>query len=86
MIALDGNAIAGDLIDALGVDLAAATCMCASCGTSGFFAEAVVYTRGPGHVARCRVCGEILAVLATIRGTTCVDLRGISEAVVPAGA
>jgi hypothetical protein len=79
MIALDGNAIAGDLVEVLGVDLAAATCMCASCGASGFFAEAVVYTRGPGRVARCRVCGELLAVLVTIRGITSVDLRGIAQ-------
>jgi Family of unknown function (DUF6510) len=79
MIALDGNAIAGDLIEVLGVDLAAATCTCASCGASGFFAEAVVYTRGPGRIARCRVCGELLAVLVTIRGITSVDLRGIAQ-------
>ena len=79
MIALDGNAIAGDLIEALGVDLAAETCMCAFCGASGFFAEAVVYAPGPGHVARCRACGELLAVLVTIRGITCVDLGGIAE-------
>jgi Family of unknown function (DUF6510) len=79
MIALDGNAIAGDLIEVLGVDLAAANCACASCGTAGFFAEAVVYTRGPGRVARCRACGEILAVLVTIHGITCVDLRGVAE-------
>ena len=79
MIALDGNAIAGDLIEALGVDLTAEKCVCASCGTAAFFAEAVVYTRGPGRVARCRTCGEILAVLVTIRGITSVDLRGITE-------
>ena len=79
MIAVDGNAIAGDLMEALGVDLAAETCVCASCGASGFVAEAVVYTRGPGHVARCRVCGEILAVLVTIRGITSVDLHCITE-------
>ena len=79
MIALDGNAIAGDLIEALGVDLAATTCVCASCGASGFFAEAVVYMRGPGRVARCRVCGEVLMVLVTIRGITCVDRQGIAE-------
>ena len=77
MIALDGNAIAGDLIEVLGVDLAAASCVCASCGASGFFAEAVVYTRGPGRVARCRACGEVLLVLVRIRGITCVDLGGI---------
>ena len=78
MIALDGNVIAGDMIEVLGVDLAAATCVCGSCGASGFFAEAAVYTRGPGRVGRCRACGEILAVLVTIRGITCVDLRGIA--------
>ena len=72
------NAIAGDLIEVLGVDLVATTCVCASCGASGFFAEAVVYMRGPGRVARCRACSEMLAVLVTIRGITCVDLRGIA--------
>jgi hypothetical protein len=77
VIALDGNAIAGDLIEALGVDLAAEICACASCGAAGFLAEAVVYTRGPGRVARCRVCGEMLLVLVTIRNITCVDLYGI---------
>jgi Family of unknown function (DUF6510) len=79
MIALDGNAIAGDLIEALGVDLAATRCACASCGASGFFAEAVVYMAGPGRVARCRNCDEVLAVLVTIRGITRVDLSGLAE-------
>jgi hypothetical protein len=77
VIALDGNAIAGDLIEVLGVDLAAEIRACASCGAAGFLAEAVVYTRGPGRVARCRACGEVLLVLVTIRDITCVDLRGI---------
>jgi hypothetical protein len=79
MIALDGNAIAGDLIDVLGVDFTEAKLACASCGMAGFLAEAVVYTRGPGRVVRCRACGEILAVLVTIHGITCVDLRGVTE-------
>jgi hypothetical protein len=35
--------------------------------------------RGPGRVARCPACGEMLAVLVTIRGITCVDLRGLAE-------
>ena len=79
MIAVDGNAIAGDLIEVLGVDLAATRSACAFCGATGFFAEAVVYMAGPGRVARCRSCGEVIAVLVTIRGITCVDLRGIAE-------
>ena len=79
MIALDGNAIAGDLLEVFGVDLTAATSVCAACGASSFLAEAVVYMRGPGRVARCRRCGELQLVLVTIRGMTCVDLRGIAE-------
>jgi uncharacterized Zn finger protein len=79
MIALDGNAIAGDLFDIFGVDLTAATIVCAACGTSSYVAESVVYMRGPGRVARCRACGDVHIVLVTIRDITCVDLRGISE-------
>jgi hypothetical protein len=78
MTAIDGNAIAGDLLEVFGVDLTAATSVCAACGASSFVAEAVVYMRGPGRVARCRTCGEVLIVLVTIRDITCVDLRGIA--------
>jgi hypothetical protein len=78
MIALDGNAIAGDLLEIFGVDLTAARFTCATCGASAFVAEAVVYMRGPGRVARCRDCGELLFVLVTIRDTTCVDMSGIA--------
>jgi Family of unknown function (DUF6510) len=79
MIALDGNAIAGDLLEVFGVDLTTATSVCAACGRSSFVAETVVYMRGPGRVARCRGCGEVQIVLVTIRDITCVDLRGIAR-------
>jgi Family of unknown function (DUF6510) len=79
MIALDGNALAGDLLEVFGVELTAATSVCAACGTSAPVAEAVVYMRGPGRVARCRACGDVHIVLVTIRGITCVDMRGIAE-------
>jgi hypothetical protein len=45
---------------------------------SSVVAEAIVYMRGPGRVARCRGCSELLLVLVTIRDVTCVDLRGIA--------
>ena len=77
--ALDGNAMAGDLLEVFGVELTAARCVCDACGTESFLAEAVVYMRGPGRVARCRACGEVLMVLVTIRGMTCVDMRGIAS-------
>jgi hypothetical protein len=76
--ALDGNAIGGRLVDVFGVDLTAARSVCASCGAIGFVAEAVVFMRGPGTVARCRSCGELHMVLVTVRGVTCVDIRGLA--------
>jgi Family of unknown function (DUF6510) len=79
MAPLDGNALAGDLFEVFGVDMTAARCTCATCGASGFVAEAAVYMRGPGRVARCRDCGQLLIVLVTIRGITCVDLRGVAD-------
>jgi hypothetical protein len=78
MSTLDGNAIAGDLAEIFGPDLTAATCVCATCGASGFVAETVVYMRGPGRVVRCRACSAVLIVLVTIRGVSCVDARGLA--------
>jgi hypothetical protein len=79
MLELDGNAMAGDLAEVFGVDLTSATSVCAACGASAFVAEAVVYMRGPGRVARCRSCNNVHIVLTTIHGTTCVDMSGIAE-------
>lgn len=79
MLALDGNAIGGDLFQAFGADLTGARCVCAACFAAAFVAEAVVYMRGPGRVARCRACGEPLIVLVTVSDITCVDISGIAE-------
>ena len=79
MIALDGNAIAGDLLEIFGVELTRASFSCAACGAASVVAETVVYLRGPGRVVRCRACGGPLAVLVTIRGVNCVDLLGMDR-------
>ena len=84
MDALDGNAIAGLLVDVFGAEMTAATSACASCGAIGRLAELQVYMRAPGIVACCRTCGSIQMVLVTIRGITCVDLRGV-DVLEPAG-
>ena len=77
MDALDGNAIAGLLFDVFGAEMTTATSACASCSAIGPLAELEVYLRAPGTVACCRTCGSIQMVLVTIRGITCVDLRGV---------
>ena len=76
--ALDGNAIAGVLLDVFGAEMTTATVTCAACGATAQVAELAVYVRAPGTVVRCRTCDNVLLVLATIRGVTCVDLRGLA--------
>jgi hypothetical protein len=78
MDALDGNAIAGMLIDAFGAEMTMATGVCGSCGTHSRVAELAVYVRAPGAVARCRVCGNVAIVLVEIRGTTRADTSGLA--------
>ena len=76
--ALDGNAIAGQLVEVFGAELTTATSVCGRCGATGPVAGLAVYVRAPGTVVRCPSCGNVLMVLATVRGRTCVDLRGLS--------
>ena len=78
MEALDGNAIAGLLLDVFGAEMTTATGVCAHCGARGPVAELVVYHRAPGTVVRCRSCAGVLMVLVEVRGINCVDLRGLA--------
>jgi hypothetical protein len=78
MDALDGNAIGGLLFDVFGAEMTTATGVCVSCGATGQVAEFQVYLRAPGTVVRCRSCTSVLMVFAAVRGTTCVDLRGLA--------
>ena len=79
MDALDGNAVAGQLVEIFGVELTTAVGTCGTCGAAGRVAEFVVYLRGPGTVMRCRSCGAVLVVLTSVRGVHCVDLHGLSD-------
>lgn len=78
MEALDGNAIAGLLLDVFGVEMTTAIGVCASCGARGQVAEFQVYLRAPGAVVRCRSCSSVLIVIVQARGIACVDLRGLA--------
>lgn len=84
MTGLDGNAIGGQLLQVFGAELTAATGTCAGCNACGPLAEADVYLRAPGTIARCRRCHSWLLVLVEIRGVTCVDLRGLADLDAPA--
>ena len=79
MDALDGNAIAGLLVEIFGVEMTTAIGVCSTCGTRGHVAEFKVYLDGPGVVARCQGCSSVLMVIVQTRRIACVDLRGLAE-------
>jgi uncharacterized protein DUF6510 len=78
MDALDGNAAAGRLVAAFGVEMTTAAATCGNCGTTSFVGELTAYLRVPGTVVRCRNCDNVLIVLAEIRGITCVGMPGLA--------
>lgn len=78
MDALDGNAIASTLFDVFGAEMTEASGRCASCRTASPLGELKVYLGGPGTVARCCHCDNVLMVLVEIRGVMCVDVLGLA--------
>jgi hypothetical protein len=75
---LDGNAIGGLLLEVFGAEMTTATGTCAHCGAVAQIAELVVYLEAPGVVVRCRSCVSVVIVVVDVRGTKCVDLRGLA--------
>jgi Family of unknown function (DUF6510) len=75
---LDGNMLAGALGELFAVDVTTAVGQCASCGATAVLAQALVYAGGPGLVARCPACTEV--VLRVVRGPdrAWLDLRGVT--------
>jgi hypothetical protein len=72
----DGNALAGPMSEIFAVDVVSAEGRCTNCGTTGLVAQLRVYGPGPGLVARCPECGQV--VLRLVRGGDSVwlDVRG----------
>ena len=75
---LDGNAAAGELSKIFVIDVTTAEGQCAHCGATRHFAEAHVYMQGPGIVARCAVCEEVLLRLVNVRQSVLLDVRGMT--------
>jgi len=84
MDALDGNAIAGLLVEAFGDEMTSAVGTCATCGSRRRLAEYAVYLGGPGAVVRCRQCQSVVLVLVECTGRICVDAMGLSTLHAPA--
>ena len=83
---LDGNVAAGELSNLFAVDLTAAEGQCSHCGAERPFAQAMVYMGGPGLVARCADCENVLLRLVNARQRVLLDLRGMAYLSVNANA
>ena len=75
---LDGNAAAGELSRIFAFDITAARGQCAHCGATRHFAEAHLYMKCPGLVARCAGCQHVLLRLVNAGGRLLLDLRGMT--------
>jgi hypothetical protein len=60
------------------MDVTTAEGQCAHCGARKRFAEAHVYMYGPGLVARCAVCEQVLLRVVQARDRVLVDVRGMT--------
>lgn len=73
----DGNDMAGALREVFAVDMTVARGACVGCGLVGPVAQALVYGRAPGYVARCPGCGGVLLRLVRGPAGAWLDLRGV---------
>jgi hypothetical protein len=81
----DGNALAGPLDEVFAVEASSAVTRCAGCGRTGRVAELRVYGRGPGLVARCPGCQEVVLRLVRTPREVWLDLRGTVSLRLPVG-
>jgi hypothetical protein len=85
-LTVDANAIAGLLMNVFGREVTLLEERCVHCGTVSLVGTLRVYMRGPGVVARCPACAEvILRIVETPTGRR-VDLSGATHLAVGPGA
>jgi len=78
MTYLDGNSAAGELSTVFAIDVTGAEGQCGHCGARRRFAEVHIYMHGPGVVARCTACGQVLLRLVSARQRLFLDMRGMA--------
>lgn len=76
---LDGNSIAGILMEVFGREMTAQLGQCSACGSVRAFGEVRVYGHAPGHVLRCPVCGKVLMVIVRAGVTYRVSVGTLSS-------
>jgi hypothetical protein len=80
---VDGNDMAGVARELFAVDVTAARGRCVTCGRETMMAEAHVYHRAPGIVARCVGCDSVLLRIVRAPDRAWLDLSGLAYLEVP---
>jgi hypothetical protein len=75
---VDGNDLAGTVSEIFRGDLTVARGQCVACGREAMLAEAHVFDRAPGMVARCSGCGSVLLRIVQAPDRAWLDLRGLT--------
>jgi hypothetical protein len=80
---LDGNAVAGSLLDVFSVDVTAAMATCAGCGAERLVGALLEYGHGMGVVLRCPGCDSVMIRLVRAPGYVRLDATGVSVLTIP---
>jgi NAD-dependent SIR2 family protein deacetylase len=83
---VDGNALAGPLMDVFAADMSMAKGTCAHCGERGMVAQMHVYDHAAGAVARCPSCKEVTMRLVRAPDRAWLDMRGVVALEIPLAA
>lgn len=84
-LALDANAVAGEMVEIFGFEMTALTLHCAHCGNRGAVGTLRAWTRGPGTVLRCSTCSEVVLRWTRTPSGIRLDLRGAAVLELPSG-
>jgi predicted RNA-binding Zn-ribbon protein involved in translation (DUF1610 family) len=73
---LDGNGLAGLLVEVFGAEMTTVQRRCQSCGRTNAIGAHRAYA-GAGAVLRCPACGDIALRIATLPDRHVVEMRGV---------
>ena len=83
MLMLDGNAVAGLLMETFSAEMTVAPVRCANCGREGELGSLHAYTHGPGCVLRCPTCRRVVMRIVKTPRATYIDARGAAFVCMP---
>jgi len=73
---VDGNGVAGRLMDVFGRDMTMAVARCAACAREAAMGALMAFIRGPGIVLRCPTCEAPIARIVETPTALYIEARG----------